>query len=49
MRELAKDILLGPVMVALIASRMARGISWSAPWEIRAYESWQWCEPGDED
>ena len=49
MRELGRHVLLGSVMVALVAPRMARVISWSAAWEIRAYESWQWCDPGDED
>ncbi len=49
MRELGKHILLGSVVVALVGPRMDRGISWSAAWEVRAYESWQWCDPGDED
>jgi hypothetical protein len=48
-RELVKYILLGSVMVALVAPRMARVIWLSAAWEIRAYESWQHCDPGDED
>ena len=48
-RELVRHILSGSVMVASVAPRMARGISLSTPWEIRAYESWQWCGPGDED
>jgi hypothetical protein len=48
-RELGRRILLGSVMVAIVAPRMAKGISWSASWEIRAYESWQWCGSGDED
>jgi hypothetical protein len=36
-------------MVVSVAPRMARGISLFVPWEIRAYESWQWCGSGDED
>ncbi len=48
MRELVRHCLLGSVMVAFVAPRMARGISLSSPWEIRAYESWQWCGPEDE-
>ncbi len=49
MRELGRHILLGSVMVALVGPRMARVFSWSAAWEIRAYESWQCCDSGDED
>jgi hypothetical protein len=48
-RELVRHILSSSVMVASVAPRMARGISLSAAWEIRAYESWQWCGSGDED
>ena len=49
MRELVRYCLLGSVMIAFVAPRMARGISLYAPREIRAYESWQWCGPGDKD
>jgi hypothetical protein len=48
-RDLVWYILLGSLMVALVAPRMARVIWLSAAWEIRAYESWQHCDPGDED
>jgi hypothetical protein len=34
-------------VVGTIVARMARGTSWSAAWEIKAYESWQWV-PVDE-
>jgi hypothetical protein len=36
-------------MVAFVAPRMARGIASYGPREIKAYESWQWCGPEDED
>jgi hypothetical protein len=40
--------LLGSVVGAIVAVMPAsRGISLSADWEIRAYESWQW-DPEDE-
>jgi len=48
-RELGRHVLLGSVMVALVGPRMARVFSSSAAWEIKAYESWQYCDPGDED
>jgi hypothetical protein len=48
-RELVRRILLGSVMIAIVAPRMARGISLSAAWEFKAYESWQCCDSVDED
>ena len=35
-----KRILLVPVVGTIVAG-MAKGISWSAAWEIKAHESWQ--------
>ncbi len=48
MRELVRRTLSGSVVAALVATMRFRAITGSASWELGAYESWQWCDPVDE-
>ena len=48
MRELLRRTLSGSVMAAIVAVMGSRAIGASSTWELGAYESWQWCDPVDE-
>ena len=50
MRELPRGTLSWGIAVAaiVVAAVSSRGIGASSAWELGAYESWQWCDPLDE-
>ena len=48
MRELVRRTLSASVASAIVRAIRCRAITAPAPRELAAYESWQWCDPVDE-